>query len=42
VLVTGSSLYQHAGDLAPVVGALRRAAMAATVDPARPETAPAP
>jgi hypothetical protein len=42
VLVTGSSLFQHAGDLAPVVGALRQAAMAATVDPARPETAPAP
>jgi ribulose-phosphate 3-epimerase len=42
VLVTGSSLYQQAGDLAPVVGALRQAAMAATVDPARPETAPAP
>jgi ribulose-phosphate 3-epimerase len=42
VLVTGSSLYQQAGDLTPVVGALRQAAMAATVDPARPETAPAP
>lgn len=42
VLVTGSALYQHEGDLAPVVAALRDAARAGTVEPSRPETAPAP
>jgi ribulose-phosphate 3-epimerase len=36
VLVVGSGLYRHAGDLAPVVERLRRLALGAAPEPARP------